>query len=74
MVMNILKNYKEISNSEIQELLHECLIKADALTNVALGTNLTEHPQSTVHGYLCLLSDLIGQARNLNEKSLYIKT
>lgn len=65
MVTSILKNHKGISNSDIQEQLSECLIKADALTNVALGTNLTEHTELTVHGYLWLLSDLISQARKL---------
>jgi hypothetical protein len=39
MVANILKNQKGISNSDIQEQLSECLIKANALTNVALSTN-----------------------------------
>lgn len=70
MVTNSLKNYNEISNFGIQEKLHECLIKANALTNVALGTDFTEHPQLIVHGYFWLLSDLISEARKLNEQCL----
>ncbi|MBA2654863.1 MAG: hypothetical protein H0U71_07345 [Gammaproteobacteria bacterium] len=68
MVASILKNYKKISNSDVQEQLSECLIKADALTNVALSTNFIELSPLTIYSYLWLLSDLIGQARNLNEQ------
>ncbi len=70
MVMNILKNNNSISNSDIQEQLRECLIKADALTNIALSANMTEHPPLVVHGYLWLLNDLINLARKLNEHCL----
>lgn len=68
MVRNILKNYKGFSNIDTNEQLRECLVKADALTHVALNSNLTEHPQSILHSYLWLLSDLINQAQKLNDR------
>lgn len=72
MVIDRLKNCYAKSNQEIElkEQLNECLTKAEALANVALGEEFIDHPQSIVHGYPWVLSDLICRARQLYDHFL----
>lgn len=51
------------------EVLNECFLKAEALINVALNCDFIDYPETTVHSYLWVLSDIIGRAKNLNEEA-----
>ncbi len=53
-----------------QENLSEYLAKADALAQVAVTTEFLELSEFVVHNYLWVLSDIISQARELNERLL----
>lgn len=65
-----INNTCRIANSQImrQEELRECLVKAEALLSIALGENLTTHPQSIIYGFLWTICDLISHARNLHDQ------
>jgi hypothetical protein len=54
----------------LQEKIWENLAKAEALTNVALSEDFSDFPDSTIHDYLWVISDLIGYTRLLNENAL----
>lgn len=53
-----------------QEDLSEYLAKADALAQIAVTTEFLELSEFVVHNYLWVLSDIISQAKELNERSL----
>ena len=55
---------------EFQEILHEYLSKAEALSSVSLGENFLNYPLVTIHSYLWELSDLIEKIKQINEQSL----
>lgn len=52
------------------ESLSECFLKAEALINVALSCDFLDYPETTVHSYLWVLSDIVGRAKKLNEESM----
>lgn len=59
-------------NQQIQsiEALSEQLLKAEALTHVTLGEDFLEFSDATIHHYLWVISDILRQARNINECAL----
>lgn len=53
------------------DALFECLLKAEALAQVALLTDdFFEYEKSTINSYLWVLSDLLSQAKGLSQQSL----
>ncbi len=69
MADNSLTQLLTLINDQVDshETLSEYLSKAEALAQVALGDDFFDHPDLTVHYYLWTLSDLLSQARILNE-------
>ena len=55
-------------NDEIRsrEHLDNCLVKAEALMQIALGDDFINHSQATIHHYLWTINDLVEQARHQN--------
>ena len=45
--------------------IHEALLKAEALLEIALSSDLQSVPVYTFHDYLWALSDLVSKARTL---------
>ena len=63
-------------NDEIRsrENLDNCLVKAEALMQIALEDDFINHSQATIHHYLWTINDLVEQARSQNSgylESLY---
>jgi len=50
-----------------QETLLEYIFKAEAMLNVILGSNFPDFSAVTLHDYLWGLSDIVEQAKFLNE-------
>ena len=48
-----------------QNQIDETLLKADALLQMGLNSELQAQPAYVLHGYLWVLSDLISNARKL---------
>jgi len=69
MNQNILPDYLPWINQQIasQESLLEYLFKAEAMVNVILGSNFPTFSAVTLHDYLWGLSDIVEQAKFLNE-------
>ena len=55
---------------KLLENINTCLSKAEALAQVALGDNFLDYPNVSIYNFLWALSDIIEQAKSLNEKSL----
>lgn len=55
---------------DAQENLNEHLAKAEALAQVAITTEFLELSESIIYNHLWALSDIVSQAKNLNEQSL----
>ena len=55
-------------NDEIRsrEHLDHCLLKAEALMQIALEDDFVNHSQATIHYYLWAINDLVEQARSQN--------
>lgn len=72
MADNRLKELLSLINQQIefQENINEQLYKAEALTQVALGDNFLDSSKVIAHYYLWILSDIIEQAKIINEKAL----
>lgn len=64
-----------MANQSVNELawvinknqIDEALLKADALLQIALNSELQNEPPYVLHDYLAVLSDLISGARKLTE-------
>lgn len=71
---NILTDFQRIIHTQItlQEALlgHHC--KASAMLEVLLASSLTDHSTVTLYDFLWGLSDMICQAKTLNEELLNI--
>jgi len=69
---NALLEYLSFINYQIvsQETLLEYHLKADALLNVLLGSNLPNYSYATIYHYLWQMDDTINQAKKLNENLL----
>ena len=69
MNQNILPDYLPWINQQIssQETLLEYIFKAEAMLNVILGSNFPDLSVVTLHDYLWGLSDIVEQAKFLNE-------
>ena len=72
MAANNLPDLKQIINQQLEsrERLREYLSKATALMHVALENDFLRHPELVAYFYLWTLSDLLEQARDLNEQDL----
>ena len=72
MHQNSLTEYLVFINSQIisQEKLLEHHHKAEALLEVLLASSFTEHSALILHSYFWALSDIIHQAKDLNEDLL----
>lgn len=72
MTPHSLSDYASFINTHIdhQEALAECLTKAEALIYVALRDDFLDSPETLISHYLWTLSDLIDQAKGINEKEL----
>lgn len=57
---------------EDQELLSEYLLKAEALTQIALVEDFLEQPAKILYYYLWALNDIVERARVMNEQSLSV--
>ena len=57
---------------KLLENINTCLSKAEALAQVALGDDFLAYPEVSIYNFLWALSDIIEQAKSLNEKSLNI--
>ncbi len=69
MSQNILTEYLVFLNHQIasQEILLEYHLKAEAMLKMVLNSNLPSYSVSTIYHYLWSLSDIITQAKTLNE-------
>ena len=67
-----LPDLKQIINQQMKsrECLREYLSKATALMHVALENDLLRYLELVAYFYLWMLSDLLDQARELNEQDL----
>lgn len=72
MAAEILPHLLSLINQQIeaQEDLSDCLSKAEALAQVAVTPGFVELSEPVIYNYLWLLSDIVIQARNLNQQSL----
>jgi hypothetical protein len=57
---------------DAQEKLNEHLAKAEALAQITITTEFLELSESIIYNHLWALSDIISQAKDLNEQSLSI--
>lgn len=74
MYQNSLAEYLSFINHQVicQEELLECHLKVNAMLKVLLESNLPNHSHSTMHHYLWGISDIINQAKSLNESMLAV--
>jgi hypothetical protein len=72
MSQNSVTEYLSFLNHQIisQEALLEYHLKAGAMLKVLLESNLHQYSYVTIHYYLDGLSDIISQAKDLNESLL----
>jgi hypothetical protein len=56
--------------TQIQEVLFNCLSKADAIAHVALSDGFLDYKRSIIHAYLWALCDAINEAKNITEEAL----
>ena len=71
MVINTVSEILSLINEQIefQEELYEYLLKADALSTIALSEGFLDYKKSIINNYLWAMSSIIMKAINLNEKS-----
>lgn len=55
-------------NTFLVEALLERLLKAEALSEVALSESFLDCEKSTLHGFMWTLNELLNEARLLNEQ------
>lgn len=55
---------------ENQEILAEHLTKAEALAMISTGDSFLDWPKSIIHHYLWSITDILEQARTMNEHYL----
>lgn len=74
MSQNILADYSLLINHQIdaQEVLLGYHLKVEAMLEVLLGSHLPSYSKITIHHYLWAVSDIIEQAKNLNEQLLRV--
>ena len=53
-----------------QETLNTYLSKAEAVMQVAMSDDFLSYPRATTYYYLWAVSDIVEQAKKLNEESL----
>ena len=72
MAQNIVSDYLKLINYLIhtQEILFEYHLKAEAMLEVLLDSNLHHCPKAVLYNYLWALSDIMVKAKNLNEPLL----
>jgi hypothetical protein len=63
----LLLNHQQVL---IHETIRECLIKAEAVARMALNENFFDCGPSVIHAYLWTLSDLVSEAKSLQEGAL----
>jgi len=66
------KAYQKLIRMHIplQESILECHFRMSALLDVILQIHLPNYSASALYGFLCVLSDLVDNARMMNEKLL----
>lgn len=72
MAMPSVNDLLRIINQEIEsrEILSEHLSKAEALAHITISNDFLNYPVVILYYYLLVLSDVIEDARKLNELSL----
>lgn len=69
MNQHILTRYSVLINHQLisQEKLLEYLVTVDSMFKVLLGSDLSNYSDATMYNYLWQISDIIQQAKDLNE-------
>ncbi len=72
MSQNTVSNYLTWINHQItaQETLLGHHFKAEAMLQLLLESDASDRPMWLIHNYLCALSDIIYQAKTINESLL----